>query len=214
MKITILCSDILHPVFSYLTRWRDLQTAHFVTIISDASEAVGPGDILFLVSCSEMVKKHVRDKFRHTLVLHAGDLPKGRGWSPHIWEILNGSNELTLSLLSAEDGVDRGPIWKKIKIQLNGYELYSEINHKLFEAELKMLDYACENIDLSKPKEQLEVDATYYKKRVAGDSELDINKSIKSQFNLLRVCDQKRFPAFINIDGHKYNVHITRDSGE
>ena len=69
---------------------------------------VGRGDILFLVSCSEIVKKDIRMKFRHTLVLHASSLPKGRGWSPHIWEILNGADQIVISLLEAEDKIDSG----------------------------------------------------------------------------------------------------------
>ena len=57
--------------------------------------------------------------FQQCLVLHASDLPKNRGWSPHVWSILNGENDITLSLLEAEDKVDMGRIWKKAKIKLN-----------------------------------------------------------------------------------------------
>ena len=38
--------------------------------------------------------------------------------------------------------------------------------------------------------------ATYFKKRTPEDSKININKSLKSQFNLLRVCDEKNYPAF------------------
>ena len=36
----------------------------------------------------------------------------------------------------------------------------------------------------------------FYSKRTPKDSELDINKSIKDQFNLLRICNNEQFPAF------------------
>ena len=49
----------------------------------------------------------------YTLVLHASDLPDGRGWSPHVWDVISGKSSLTLSLINAEDSVDTGHIWKK-----------------------------------------------------------------------------------------------------
>jgi methionyl-tRNA formyltransferase len=55
-----------------------------------------------------------RAKYDSSLVLHASDLPAGRGWSPHIWAITNGAESVTLSLLEAEDQVDSGRIWKKM----------------------------------------------------------------------------------------------------
>ena len=35
-----------------------------------------------------------------------------------------------------------------------------------------------------------------------------INKSIKDQFNLLRIVDDERYPAFFEIDGSKYFIKI------
>ena len=39
-------------------------------------------------------------------------------------------------------------------------------------------------------------------------SELDINKSIKSQFNMLRVVDNERYPAFFSHKKKKYIIKI------
>ena len=70
-----------------------------------------------MISCSEKISKRVIAQFEHVLVLHASDLPKGRGWSPHIWEILNRSDHITLSLIEAAEQIDEGDIWKKLKFQ-------------------------------------------------------------------------------------------------
>ena len=40
---------------------------------------------------------------------------------------------------------------------------------------------------------------SYNRKRNSNDSEINIKKSIKSQFNLLRICDNERYPAFLNL---------------
>ena len=45
------------------------------------------------------------------------------------------------------------------------------------------------------------------------DSELDINKSINSQFNLLRICDNKRYPAFFRKHGFTYKLQIEKVEG-
>ncbi len=211
MNVTIICSNKDHPVYPYLIKWIEKNCHnHSISILTSVKSIQECGDILFLVSCSEIVKQEVRDKFRYTLVLHASDLPLGRGWSPHIWDILGGSNELTLSLLSAEDGVDTGDIWQKRKIPLDGTELFDDINQKLFKAELELMTWACENIDGAEPIKQENDISSYYRKRTPADSELDLDKSLRSQFNLLRVCDSNRFPAYLSINGQKYNIKLEK----
>ena len=56
-----------------------------------------------------------------------------------------------------------------------------------------------------KPQEGV---ATYYERRTPKDSELDINRSIKDQFNLLRIVDNERYPAFFYIGDKKYKISI------
>lgn len=213
LKITILCTDVEHPIYIYLEQWKISNSLEFeITLINNINEIVQGGDILFLISCSQIVTSNIRNIFNNTLVLHASDLPKGRGWSPHIWDIIEGENTITLSLLEAEDSVDTGDIWKKTKIYLDGSELYNEINDKLFKAELDLIMWACNHNSDCVPEKQVSDNSTYRKKRTPRDSRLDVLKSIEEQFNLLRVCDPDRFPAFFIKDGKKYNVKIERDS--
>jgi methionyl-tRNA formyltransferase len=44
--------------------------------------------------------------------------------------------------------------------------------------------------------------------RNASDSEININKSIKSQFNLLRICDNEKYPAFFKYKNCKFILKI------
>lgn len=138
-EITILCSDEGHPVNVYLNRWMAEQASGYNARLVRKIEDVGQGDFLFLVSCIHLVKPVVRERFRHALVLHSSDLPQGRGWSPHVWSILEGANQLTVSLLTAADPVDSGAVFHKELVPLDGTELIDEINHKLFEAELTLM---------------------------------------------------------------------------
>lgn len=215
LKVTLICSDENHPVFRWLHKWKtENEHQYVINLLTRLADITSEGDLLFLVSCSEIVTKEHRKMFQYSLVLHASDLPKNRGWSPHIWSILNGENDITISLLEAEDKIDTGRVWKKTKIKLNGTELYDEINEKLFSSELQLISWACKNLGCVTPTLQNSSAANYLPKRTAKDSELDISKSLESQFDLLRVCDPNRFPAFFYIRGCKYNVKIEKCSDE
>ena len=50
--------------------------------------------------------------------------------------------------------------------------------------------------------------SSYFKKRTHLMSEININKSIKSQFNLLRICNNEKWPAFFKFKGTKFILKI------
>jgi len=211
MRISFLCSDQQHPVNDYLNKWIEQQRGiHQIELVRKKSELSG-GDILFLISCSEIIGNEDRAAYHSCLVLHASDLPLGRGWSPHIWQILEGEKELTLSLLEAEDKVDSGRIWKKIKFQVPKHALWNEINKQLFEKEIELIDLVVNQFEKILPESQdLSVTATYYPRRTPLDSKIDPLQSIASQFDKIRVCDPQRFPAFFEIQGKKYKVILEK----
>lgn len=213
MRISFLCSDQQHPVNDYLYRWiEQQQEPHQIDLIRSKDELPG-GDILFLISCSEIVSAEERSFYRATLLIHASDLPQGRGWSPHIWQLLEGKEEITLSLLEAEDKVDSGRIWKKTKLLVSKHALWNEINKQLFEKEIELIDSAINEFDLIVPKPQEgNIVPTYYPRRTPADSQIDPLQSIASQFNKIRVCDPHRFPAFFEIHGKKYKIILEKIS--
>ena len=51
---------------------------------------------------------------------------------------------------------------------------------------------------------------SFYPKRTAKDSELDVTKSIAEQFNLLRVVDNERYPAFFRYNNNTYIIKIKK----
>mgnify|MGYP001008623254 CR=1 FL=1 len=209
MKVTIVCSDPRHPVYPHLQRWSARNSAHEVSLISSIREATG-GDLMFLISCNELVKKEVRDRFAKTLVIHASDLPRGRGWSPHIWQILEGNSEIVVTLLEAEDKVDSGNIWHQIKMQIEPGDLVDEIHEKLFQTEVELMDFAVQNFATIQPRPQRDEPPTFYPKRQPEDSRLDPDGTIADQFNLIRVCDPDRYPAFFDLHGHRYEIRLTK----
>lgn len=211
MKITLVCSDELHPINDYLDVWIEKNEKLFtIDLVRSAKDTKG-GDILFLVSCTDIVTDEHRSKYRSCLVLHASDLPKGRGWSPHIWDIYHGANFITLSLLEAANKVDCGSIWTKVHIPIPVHALWDEINHLLFQAEIELIEFAIENIETIIPKKQSESErVTYHPRRTPIDSQIDPTKSIIEQFNHIRVCDPNRYPAYFQHLGHKYVIKLEK----
>ena len=208
MKISILNTSEQHPINPWLHKWITQNSEHQISLVR-SKDQLQTGDLLFLISCEEMVTAADREKFVQTLVIHASDLPNGRGWSPHVWELLAGAEELIVSLLEAEDKVDTGDIWSKLKIKIPKTALYDEINSLLFSAELQLMDFAIQNFNTVKPvKQSLERSVAYWPKRTPKDSELDTDKTINEQFDLLRVSDPNRFPAFFYKEGKKFLLKI------
>lgn len=209
-RVTILCSDPAHPVNAWLSAWSSREAARAdVTLCRDVSE-VGSGDTLFLISCQQIVKADVRARFRHTLVLHASDLPKGRGMSPHIWQIVEGADRIVLTMLEAEDGFDTGAIWHQAEIHFDGTELYDEINAKIFDAEVALMTWALDHAENPSPRAQADDEPSYYRRRTPEDSRVDPLRPLAESFDLLRVADPSRYPAFFEYRGQRYRIRIEK----
>lgn len=215
MNITVFCDSETHPINPYLIQWVGKHSAlHDAALIRKKSEAKG-GDLLLLVSCSEILTQQDRAAYAKTLVIHASDLPRGCGWSPHIWQILEGQTEIFVTLLEAEDKVDSGDIWHQLSCHVPRHALWDEINRRIFNAELKLMDFAVENFGTVIPRLQSrDVSPTYYRKRTPDQSELDVRKSLEEQFDLIRVADPDRFPSFFKIHGHTYKIRVEKISND
>lgn len=201
--ISVLCSSPEHPVYARLVAW-----GGYDELCTRSSELSG-GNLLFLVSATEIVRSEVTDRYDATLVLHASSLPSGRGWSPHIWDIVNGANKLTVTLLEAAEPVDSGRIWAQRDVPLDGTELYDEINDKLFDAEVALMEWAARHFGSVEPREQVGT-PTYHPRRTPEDSQLDPNRSLAEQFNLMRVADPNRFPNTVELGGKLFRLRLER----
>ena len=210
MLISILNTSDKHPINDHLSRWICLNNSdHSISLCRSKAELMG-GDILFLVSCYEILGINETSKFKKSLVIHASDLPVGRGWSPYVWEILNGASKITVSLIEVAEKVDSGDIWKKVSINIPKEALFDEINELLFDAEIELMDYAVENFETVTPVPQANIESTHWQKRVPNDSEINIKKSFEQQFDLIRVCDFNRYPAFFYINGKKFKLKLEK----
>jgi methionyl-tRNA formyltransferase len=169
-------------------------------------EDVIKGEVLCLLSCEKIFKYLNYNDYN--LVIHESDLPLGKGWSPLTWQVLEGKNEIPVTLFEAAESVDAGEIYSKEYLKLNGSELLPEIKDKQGKITIKLILLFLENFPMIGKKQVGE--STFYDRRKAEDSKLDINKSIADQFNLLRVCDNERYPAYFSYKGSEYKILIEK----
>ena len=185
------------------------QLGHVATLVREQGH-VATGDICFLLGCVKLMTAKNLAKNTHNLVIHESELPRGKGFAPVAWQILEGENTIPVCLIEASDSVDSGDIWLTDNIVLNGSELNQEWRRLQGEISIRLCEYFVVNFcQLTSEKQQGK--ESFFERRTEKDSELDINKSISEQFNLLRVVDNNRYPAFFYLNGHKYILKIERE---
>lgn len=211
MKIDLLCSSPDHPVIPWLEAWRGQQASSDTVVLLHEADQLAGGDVLFLISCTEIIAPERRNLYRHVVVLHASDLPKGRGWSPHVWAIIEGARAITVSAIDAAGKVDCGDVWAKRNFDVAPHALYDEINVALFDTELKLMDDVVGMVRRGeRPVPQPAIEPTYHRRRTPADSEIDPDSSIAQQFDRMRVCDPERYPAFFHMHGHVYEIRLRK----
>jgi len=208
MKIQILVDNKKSWILNYLSSLiNEIKIlGNKVNMIYEEKEIV-KGDVLIMLSCEKIIKS--LNLNRHNVVVHESELPKGKGFSPLTWQILEGKNQIPITIFEASNEVDSGEIYYKDTIFCDGTELIEELREKQFAATKRLIIKFLKNLD-KLPKLKNSTKESFYKKRTPEDSMLDVNKTIVDQFNLLRVVDNKRYPAFFILKGVKYKIEITK----
>ena len=166
-------------------------------------------DMCFMLSYSRIVSREILVRNKHNLVVHESALPQGKGWSPMTWQILEGKNIVPITLFEAAESVDAGQIYMQRKMVFAGNELVEDLRscqgNTTVAMCLEFVNNYPEILSQARPQKGQE---SFYARRTSEDSRLDINQSIKEQFNLLRVVDNKKYPAWFEYLGKKYRLEI------
>jgi methionyl-tRNA formyltransferase len=187
----------------------ELSQKHFNIVHRYTQESVTSGEILIMLSCEKLFKNlHLNKK---NLVVHESALPKGKGWSPLTWQVLEGETRIPVTLFEANIKVDAGNIYDISYFELDGTELIDELRIKQWNATREIIINYINNYDPDNLGVCQVGDESFYPRRTQKNSLLDINKSISEQFNLLRVCDNERYPAWFEINGTKYIIKVYKD---
>ena len=211
MKITFLSDQgsWKNPsIAAIATRLR--KKGHVVKTLH-ATAPVPKGDILFILGFFQIVKPDILSRNKTNIVVHESALPKGRGMSPVTWQVLEGARRIPMTLFEAVEKVDAGKIYLRGGVPLKGHELLPEIRQKVAGEMVRLCEAFVRRYPAILRRGQVQKGAsTYYPWRKAEDSRLDPQKSIASQFNLLRTVDNTSYPAFFTYRGATYTLKIEK----
>lgn len=169
------------------------------------------GDVCLLLSCGRLLSSEQLALHQHNLVVHASALPQGQGWSPMTWQILEEASAIPVTLFEAVTDLDAGSIYLQQQIALQGHELAEEWRIMLAQTTLDLclawFDQYRKVVKVAQPQHGI---ASHYGRRRPADSQLDPERSLADQFNLLRVVDNASYPAFFYWQNKRYNLLIHR----
>lgn len=215
MKIQILINDnswALNYKKDLKKKLRRFSKKIFIT--NNHKKLISNYDVNIVFSYFKIIEKKFLKRSKFNLIPHESDLPKGRGMSPLSWQLLENKNLITFSLLEASQKMDAGKVYYKKKVAFKKDILFHEIKHLQYIQNtnliIKFLKYLRKYKKAPRSKAQ-SGKPTFYGLRQKKDSKLNASKSIKSQFNLMRISDYKNYPSFFILNKKKYFIKISRE---
>lgn len=208
MMITVLVDNKDSWIFPYaeeLVKYLRVK-GHRVDLVNDQGE-IKAGDCAFFLGCEKKVSKESLTRNTHNLVVHESALPEGKGWSPLSWQILEGKNDIPITLFEAREDIDGGDIYLADIMHFAGHELNSELKDRQGRSTIDLVKNFLDEFSALRGRQQTGKE-TFYRRRIPADSELNVDKTIAEQFDLLRIVDNDRYPAWFNHRGHKYIIKI------
>jgi UDP-2,4-diacetamido-2,4,6-trideoxy-beta-L-altropyranose hydrolase len=211
---------ILSDRESWINRWLPrlvdlwIEDGHRV-LWTHTLKGLPPGDFCFYLSFSQIVPRHVRETFRHNLVVHESDLPFGKGWSPLTWQILEGRNNIPVTLIEAADKVDSGVVYAQHWLEFQGHELIDELRSAQAGATIELCRTFVGSYPESAGNARVQSgEESFFVRRTPEDSRLDPTMTLGEQFNLLRVVDNASYPAFFEMLEKTYKLEVTKVTNE
>jgi len=209
-KLTFLLDPSNSWIEKYLKKFKFNLKKKFIFKILKNPKKIKNQDIVFALSYTKILPEDFLKKNKLVLIAHPSKLPRNKGFAPVQNEILKNKKKIYLSIIKAEKEVDSGPICLLSYFKLDGTELSDEIRKKQGYAILKSIKKVLKKYPKLTFKKQNGKE-NFNKRRRPKDSELNINKTIKEQFNHLRINDNNNFPSFFYINRNKYVIKIFKE---
>ncbi len=127
------------------------------------------------IVCGWYLRLPVEDTATRFYGLHASRLPAYRGFAPVVWQILEGRDEVGLSLFELTAGIDEGDVVAASSVPLGGEDTVGDALEGLERLSVAMVgDHLPDLLDgRAQPRPQDHAQATYRGPRSAEDGEID-----------------------------------------
>jgi len=178
-------------------------------VFCQSYDQIEEGGVAFYLGCIKVTPKIYLEKNYYNLAVHESELPKGKGFAPLSWQILRGKNVIPICLLEAAEKVDSGAVIYRDVMNFKGNELNNEIRHIQGVKTIELCSRFMNEKNIPQGVSQ-QGDESCYERRRPEDSRLNIDQTLRDQFNLLRIVDNENYPAFFDLNGDRYEIHIHR----
>ncbi|PCI42451.1 MAG: hypothetical protein COB46_00245 [Rhodospirillaceae bacterium] len=178
---------------------------HDITVLDTHEQISTDYALVFCLSYPSIIPETYLERPSHgVFVNHSSDLPYGRGWAPLQWSVLAELKDVTVTIFKAVSACDAGPWAFKDSYPIAAHDtiatLYDKdqvvstaLFHKLIDAVLKGALTVHEQVG----------EPTYWARRTPESSRLDTGKTLDELWDHIRICDNRDYPAFFEVNGRK-----------
>jgi methionyl-tRNA formyltransferase len=178
--------------------------------LSAHSEICSQHDLVVSLGYAKIIPEDFLLRPKNGLVVfHSSDLPRGRGWAPLYYTIVNHDSHLVQTLFYADKGVDSGHLIAKARYPVEEWMTLKDlrrIDDRLTCILFKNYIGRLVTQKLSGTR-QNEAHATYNAKRTPAHSLIDPQRSLADLYPILRGLPEK-LPAFFNHKGITVQINL------
>ena len=162
--------------------------------------------LIFLIGFTKMIKINSNQNF---FTIHESNLPKGSGMSPLKHQIMKNKKSIICCLFKLNDKPDGGFIYLKDKLIIKKTDIFDEIKKKQMSLTSNMIIKFMKKYPNIKGERQ-SGKRTFFRRLTPNDDKIDVNKSIKSQFDKLRSTNHYEYKNFFFINGKKFYLKLDK----
>ena len=166
-----------------------------VVVVPDTGElppsVYRPADLLVVIGWYRLLPAPILEMARLGAVgVHNSLLPRYRGGAPLVWALLEGETTVGASLFSLGPGIDDGPVWSRIMVDVMPDDDIGSVLERLIPASARMVQTTVPRIlaGTIAPEPQRHEEATYGAQRTIDDgvvnwqwSARDIQRFVRAQ---------------------------------
>lgn len=181
---------IFSPVKAFCIE-NDIPVYQFANISAEGEEILRSlnADIMVTAAYGQILRENILSICQKGIInVHASLLPKYRGASPVQWAIINGEEELGVTIMQTELGVDTGDMILKKSFRPDGDENVDEMMEKLSYVGADLVVEALDLIEEGKAvyEKQDDAQATHCKMLKKEDGKLSFDKPAKQVVDFVR----------------------------
>lgn len=143
---------------------------------------------------------------RHgALGVHMSPLPRYRGSSPVVWQLINGESEVGFSVFTLSAGMDEGNLWAQGNVTVGPEDQVGEVLARLESAVGAAFDtlYPALLSGTASPYPQPDVTPTYCAARLPDDGGVDFTQSARRCHDFIRAQSRPYPGAFTLLSGER-----------